>query len=294
MKVLLTGASGFVGMATLQALLGKGAEIIATSTSGKDITRHDHVEWRQWDAAPDGCVPSGIDYASLDAIIHLASPRERKEFPQHHAATFNTNVTATVNLAAVAAQHNLQFVLASTGDVFARGPATVSEEETRWSPNGFYGSTKASAEILLQPFAELTTITVMRIFHPYGPGGDNFLVNRLLTQIVNDKVITLEKEGGILVNPIWIDDLAEGICQAVFLRTAGTFHLAGKETLTLEQLVSLMADVTSRQVQLDVQDALPPGGHAGKISRTAKTLEFEPATDLRTGIALLMKQRQRS
>ena len=185
MKVLLTGASGFVGMATLKALRNNAIEVIATSASGTNFPGLEGIDWLQWNAAHDGQPPSDLDYSTLDAIVHLASPRERKAFPEHYSTTLNTNTVAAVNLADIAARHKLHFVYASTGDVFGLGPKIVDEDDTTFSPASFYASTKASAEILLQPFADLTTVTILRIFHPYGPGGDNFLVNCLPCQDIN-------------------------------------------------------------------------------------------------------------
>jgi nucleoside-diphosphate-sugar epimerase len=291
MKVLLTGASGFVGMATLRALHSHAVKVIATSTSGLDISGLEEVEWLRWDAAHDGQPPSDIEYSTLDAIIHLASPRERKPFPKNYSMALNTNTVAAVHLAEISARHKLHFVYASTGDVFGLEADMISEDETVFSPTSFYASTKASTEILLQPFFDLTTVTILRIFHPYGPGGDNFLVNRLLAKVLDGQTIQLEKGGGILINPVWIDDLAEGIFQTIVGRIGGTFHLAGKEVMKLEELVVLMADLTHCEASLLASDQQAPGGHAGKTVQAEDTLGFSPKTSLRTGIKTLIDAR---
>jgi nucleoside-diphosphate-sugar epimerase len=291
MKVLLTGASGFVGMATLKTLHKHNINLIATSTSGNDVSGQEGIDWLRWDAAHDGRPPSDIEYSSLDAIVHLASPRQRKSFPENYSATLNTNTVAAVNLAEISARHKIHFVYASTGDVFGLEADMINEDEMVFSPISFYASTKASAEILLQPFSNLTTVTILRVFHPYGPGGDDFLVNRLLARVLDGQTIQLEKDGGILINPVWVNDLAEGIFQTIKARIGGTFHLAGKEVMKLEELVGLMANLTHREARLLISDQKATGGHAGKIVRAEDALGFFPKIGLRSGIQTLIDAR---
>jgi nucleoside-diphosphate-sugar epimerase len=288
MKMLLTGASGFVGKATLNRLVDRGADIIATSTTGHDTASRPGIRWQKWNATDTDYPNIGIDYDNIDAIVHLASPRNKKQFPDHCLEIFKTNTFAALELAKIAASRKIQFVYISTGDVFGGGPEIVKETETTYSPSSFYASTKASTELLLQQFSHLTKIAILRVFHPYGPGGDAFLVNKLVRNIEENELIRIEQNGGILLNPVWIEDLADGICNAVEKQSSGTYHLAGNDTLRLNTLIEIISGLTNKVGQTEVLDKAPPGGHAGDFTRAKKELEFFPTMDITTGLQKLI------
>jgi nucleoside-diphosphate-sugar epimerase len=290
MNVLITGASGFVGQATISALVDRGATVIATSTSEKIKTFRQDVEWVTWDASLTDC-PGNTDYSKLDAIVHLASPRNRKQFPQSSHETYRTNITSTLELARRAAENNAQFVFTSTGDVFGEGPELVKEDERCYSPPSFYAATKASAELLLRPYSALTNIVILRVFHPYGLGGEAFLINRLVERIITEMPIQIERDGGILVNPVWIGDLADGICKTIERRVAGTYNLAGNEVVRLVDLIKLIAELVQKSARVNTGKMVPPGGHAGQIDKARADFEYSPRTDLRSGLQHLIDGR---
>jgi nucleoside-diphosphate-sugar epimerase len=290
MHVLLTGASGFVGQATLKALIKRGATVQATSTTGQALWESSQVSWLAWNADTEAIPPQDIDYSKIDSIIHLASPRGRKLFPEQYSQTFRTNTVASVELANIAAKNSIPFVYASTGDVFGAGPEVVTETESVYSPTSFYAFTKASAELLLRPFSDITPVAIMRLFHPYGPGGDSFLVNRLVQRVLAGETISVERNGGILLNPVWIDDLADGLCTAIERQVSGIFHLAGNETVRLENLVETIAELAGVDVNMTTADADPPGGHAGIYERATSEFAFNPETSLVTGLQHLICQ----
>ena len=288
MHVLLTGASGFVGQATLKTLIKRGATTLATSTTGQALWESSKVNWLAWDANKAATPPQDIDYSIIDSIVHLASPRGRKLFPEQYSPIFQTNTVASVELANIAAKNSIPFVYASTGDVFGAGPEVVTETESVYSPTSFYASTKASAELLLRPFSDITPVAILRLFHPYGPGGDSFLLNRLVQQVLAKETISVERNGGILLNPVWIDDLAEGLCNAIERRVHGVFHLAGSKTIRLGKLVEMIAELAGVDVSLTSTDTDPPGGHAGEYERATSEFAFNPRTDLIAGLQRLI------
>jgi len=295
-RVLLTGASGFVGGASVIALTEAGHEVTATSTTGDpgplnaSHPNADQATWIAWDS--NQTLLPELDIAGFDSVVHLAAPRQRKAFPDTVGPVFRTNVAATLELAKIVQRAGRHLLFASTGDVFAAGPARVAESVREFTPRDFYGSSKAAAEIMLASFRDTTAITVLRIFHPYGPGGESFLVNRLMDRVAEGGEIVIEGEDGISLNPVWIDDLAVGIASAVQLRASGTFHLAGRETVTLRELVSQMAVLWHREPNLVSSEAKPPGGHDGDFSEAVAHLGYAPAVNLDEGLRRLAAARE--
>jgi nucleoside-diphosphate-sugar epimerase len=286
MRVLVTGASGFVGSAVVAALADAGDTVTATATAAPFPETEGDIRWIAWNAT-DQSIPEA-ELVEVEAVIHLASPRERKFFPEAAHATFRANVAATLELAELARQGGIHFIVASTGDVFAGGPMRPRESDMTFSPASFYAASKAAAEMMLRPFADVTKVTVLRIFHPYGPGGDAFLVNRLLRRIASDEEIEIEGPDGILLNPIWIDDLAAGIAAAAHRGLAGTFHLTGPDAVSMRELVTMMAGLLGRRLQLKQVDRTPPGGHAGHGADSARLLQLSPGVGLEEGLRRLV------
>jgi nucleoside-diphosphate-sugar epimerase len=286
MRFLITGASGFVGHAVTRRLLAEGHQVIATTTSRMPEDEPD-LHWMLWNGN-DSAVPI-IDYGTLDGIIHMASPRDRGFFPEAAQANFNLSVASTFGLLEQARINKLRFVLTSTGDV-ASGEKVALETMGNYSPSSFYGAALAAAEVMVRQYMPITSAAILRLFHPYGNGGDAFLVNRLFRRIAGGQCIYLQGKVGIQLNPIWIDDVADGFAKALASTEAGVFHLAGPEQLSLRDLAIVMGKVMGKKPIFEITAGQPPDGHVGDCTRSRGSLGHEARIDMATGLQLLAEQ----
>lgn len=292
MTVLVTGASGFVGRATAAALVKAGHQVIGTTTQ-EPAGEQDGWSWVRWDATA-AALPA-VNWNEIDAIAHLAAPRSLFAFPAQAQPIFDTAVAATFQLLQAAASHARirRFVLASTGNVLGPQETDASEQDTLYAPGSFYGTAKACAELLARAYGELVPTAVLRFYHPYGPGGDRFLINRLLDIVIQGREVTIEGEQGILLNPVWIDDLASGILRALESCKTGIFHFGGPETVSLRRLVELMGELTGRVPSFRI---LPPKHgepHVCRFNRSTAELGYDPREGVRTGLQKLIALRGR-
>ncbi len=286
LSVLVTGGSGFVGRSVVDCLVKKGHNVTATTTSEKLQREEPFVRWICWDAGTTK-LPE-VDWQSLDAIVHLATPRILFAFPQGAADLYSVAVEATFHLLEKARANGLRrFVAASTGDVLGPSEGLALEDDHNYRPSSFYGAAKACAELLVQSYEKVLPAAVMRFYHPYGPGGERFLINRLWNAVRDRQEVRIEGQHGILLNPVWLDDLASGICLALESQESGVFHLAGPDQATLFQLVTLMGELLEIEPIVRHLPATPVNRHAGSYERSRKLLGYVPEVKLAEGLRRL-------
>lgn len=225
-KVLLTGASGFVGRATLAALARRGLAVRAVSRSS-GIQRADGVEWRQGDLS----VPDGWDRLldGVDVVVHLAGNAGRGT----EAEMMDANAKATAMLARVAAVAGVsRFVYASTIRVY--GHQGHIDAASRPAPADAYGRSKLEAEAALE--AELrpggTVCSIVR--PPFLFGADRAGLLALMVRAARYRLplplAALKNRRSLL----YLDNLADLLAAAVSEPAAqGSFRLPAGEGLDL-------------------------------------------------------------
>ena len=279
-RILITGGSGFVGRALMAELAGQGARIVATTT--RDVPPAVHgVEWLRWNGVED-TVPLVLQ-DQFSAIVHLApSPHSTDD------AQFSLNVAATFHLLETARRFGTRFVFASTGDVLGAREAAV-ETDITYEPSSIYGAAKACGELLVRAFESTASACVVRLYHPYGTGGDRYLINRLVRRVANGEGIDIEGPHGIRVNPVWIDDAASGLRLLLESDMGGIFHLAGPEIVTIRELVELTGELLGVAPRVISKPCLGTERHVGAYDR-ARSLGYVPKTRLREGLRRLIDQ----
>ncbi len=288
---LVTGGGGFIGSALLPILCASGWDAIATSRTPK--RKRNGVRWKTW-RAEDGGVPA-CDWDKLDCVIHLANPRVQSRDISELPRQIEGGLLATSRLLEKAARHKVRrFVFVSTGDVVSPTDGMAQETDNNYSATSFYSAAKASAELLTRSCAGLLSTAIVRVYHPFGPGGDDFLINRLFSAVAAGREITTERGGGILINPIWIDDLARGLALAASSTATGVFHLAGPDKLRLADFVSLAGRLLGKAVTLHTNQAQPSLNHAGDCRRARRLLGWRPEMRLAAGLRKMIPSLEQS
>jgi len=222
MRIILTGASGFIGRRLSSMLLERGHELICLLRSGAPC--------------PRGATTVAVDFRRLeelndlpvsDAVIHLAQSRRYCDFPNSADDIFVVNAASTARLLHLATRNGTKgFVLASTGSVYSGGDARWTEDAIL-RPTGLYGASKAAAEVLLPAYRSFFHACALRLFTPYGPGQDDRLIPTLIARVRARRAVSLDgNAGGLRLSVTYVDDVASTFVAAAEQVWQGTYNVA--------------------------------------------------------------------
>jgi nucleoside-diphosphate-sugar epimerase len=288
MKILMTGGTGFIGQAVLKELLRRGHWVVATTrNSPNNLRRAPNLEWVAWDGAT-AALPD-VPWRKFQAILHMAASTNHLGLPDNTKELYELSVGATFRLLEAARFNGVPRVLvASTGDVLGSSLHAAREEDVLYAPSSFYGTVKACAELLLRSYRSALSTSILRFYHPFGPGGDHFLVNRLIPCVAEGREIKVEGQNGIRLNPVWVDDLAVGVCLAVESEDSGIFHFGGPQTMSLRELAGIIGKLVRRAPVIQSTTAPCIQRHAGSFDLTARILGYQPKVSVEEGLAKLL------
>ena len=257
-----------------------------TTNVHQTLFQHPNLTWIQWDYIQKTSL--NIDWTTINTIIHAAAPRNLFKFPDNAHSIYTILLDATHYLLQESVKHNIDnFNLISTGDVIGH-PEPQTESSHYYNPHSFYGAIKASAELITKSYQSSIKTKILRVFHPYGHGGNRFLVNRMIQKIATHDPITIEGQNGIQLNPIWIEDLVKGIGLASEYPGSDTFHLGGLETIHLKALLERIAMLLNIPVTIHNTDSKPSFAHAGINNKTYQTLNWQPEVKINDGLQELI------
>lgn len=242
-RILITGANGLVGQALIRRLTAwPGADVLATGRqpdarvsvfSGGyvplDVLDADAIERVMQDFAPS-------------VVVHAAAISQVEACEADKEACWTLNVDATATLATACHRHGARMVLLSTDFVFD-GRSGPYAEDDRPFPLNAYGRSKLAAENALR-LSRLTDWAVARTTLVYDLAEGDTRLN-LVTWLLRE----LEAERPVRVasdqtrTATYAPDLADGIARLIRHQRAGTYHLAGRESLSILEIAHIVADV---------------------------------------------------
>jgi UDP-glucuronate 4-epimerase len=287
-KILLTGATGFVGRAVARRLRRDGLDYVAIDQNAGVIDGHEVIECDVRD------VHRLHDLAvrhRFDAIAHCAGYSGPMLGGGNPAAVIAVNVGGTANLLEVARVHSIErFVFCSS--VSAVGPTSAAiTEDVVLRPTTVYGSTKAACEQLIAAYQHTSGITAvsLRLAAVWGP--ERTTVCALGTTIkdaVEGRETVFETGGEFPTQYLHVEDAAQAVLLALNVTAPrqGVYNVNGGEYLTF----AAVADEV-RSVLPQARVTVGPGGdplyewqEQFDISAARRDLGFEPQISLREGI----------
>jgi len=291
MKVMVTGANGFLGQHLVRALSAWGYAVIA---AGRGTSRTaGPVRWQGVDLTDRDEVVRCMEATTPDVIVHTAAMSKPDECQADPNACLRHNVGATRFLLEAAATSS-RFIHISTDFIFGDdGPFAENDAP---GPVNFYGESKLMAETIVQQTPGAWTI--VRPVFIYGatwPGIRPGFIQWVKTSLAQGKEISVVNDQ--LRTPTYVSDLCKGIHSIIEREAGGIYHLAGKDTVTPYELAVCVAE----ELSLDASLVRPvdsgsfpepvrrPKYSALKIDKAGRELGYDPV-DVREGIRQSFEQ----
>jgi len=176
MRILVTGADGFVGGYLLPRLGAAAHEVIATARPGSNAHRAEAASWIPLELDDPASVARALA-EPVDAIVHLAAVASNAEARRDPGRAWSVNAAGTARLAAAAValkdegRGDPLFLLVSSGEVYGSGPPVPRREDEQVRPQSPYAASKAGAELAVLETGTRTGLRVLvaRPFQHTGP-----------------------------------------------------------------------------------------------------------------------------
>ena len=322
MKILLTGAAGFIGSTTTLRLLARGDQVVGLDNLNDYYSvqlKQDRLarlqgqqgfRFVQMDVADRAGMERLFAEERFDRVIHLAAQAGVRYSLQNPHAYIDSNIVGFMNVLEGCRHSKVQhLVYASSSSVYGGNThLPFSERNSVDHPVSMYAATKKANELMAHTYSHLFNLptTGLRFFTVYGPWGRPDMALFLFTKaILEGRPIDVYTHGQMQRDFTYVDDIVEGVIRVLDrVATAdesyqsdtpdpGTsngpfrvFNIGNHDPVPLLDFIACIEDAVGRKAQknmLPLQDGDVPATYADVDALTAWT-GFKPATDIRTGI----------
>src|SRR5918994_3795647 len=223
MRIVVTGAAGFLGSHLCERLLTEGHEVVGYDSlltgAAKNISHladEPNFRFEHYDVTNYLHVKDGVDW-----VLHFASPASPVDYLEFPIKTLKVGALGTWRALGVAKAKKAGFMLASTSEVYG-DPQVHPQPETYWGhvnpigPRGVYDEAKRYAEALTMAYHRQQGVdtSIVRIFNTYGSRmrpHDGRAIPTFIRQAVDDAPITVFGDGGQTRSFCYVADLIEGM-----------------------------------------------------------------------------------
>jgi dTDP-glucose 4,6-dehydratase len=306
MRILITGAAGFLGSHLCERLLAEGHQVVGMDNfiTGNPANLA-HLAGREGflfirhDVSNFIFVPG-----KLEAVLHFASPASPNPlsplgYVNLPIQTMKAGALGTHNTLGVARTHQARFLLASTSEIYG-DPLEHPQTEAYWGhvdpigPRSVYDEAKRFAEALTMAYHRAHGIDtrIIRIFNTYGPRmhlDDGRVVPNFLQQALRKEPLTIYGDGSQTRSFCYVDDLVEGIIRLLYSDEHDPVNIGNPQETTILEFAETINRLTGNKAGVIYR----PEGRIGNdpqrrrpdISRARKILGWEPKIDLEDGLA---------
>lgn len=298
MRILITGAAGFLGSHLVDRFLAAGHRVVGVDNFITGSWRNlEHLEGRDDFFFIEHDISKPLFLAErVDGILHFASPASPVDYLELPIQTLKVGSLGTYNSLGMAKDHRARFLLASTSEVYG-DPQVHPQSEEYWGhvnpigPRGVYDEAKRFAEAITMAYHRYHGVDtrVARIFNTYGPRmrpADGRVVSNFIVQALRGEALTLYGDGSQSRSFCFVEDEVEGIFRLFLSDYHEPMNLGNPNEFTIRELADRILAETGSGSEL-ITLPLPqddPKVRQPDIGRAREILEWEPDTGLQEGL----------
>jgi len=318
-RILVTGAAGFIGMHVAARLLARGDQVIGIDNLNDyysvqlkrdriaELERTGGAAFRfiELDFADDAALDAALGTEPFDRIVHLGAQAGVRYSLENPRAYVRSNLAGHVNLLELARQRQCpHLVYASSSSVYGSNTSLPFRVEDRVDhPISLYAATKKADELMSETYAHLYRLpqTGLRFFTVYGPWGRPDMALWLFTQaILADRPIAVFNHGKMQRDFTFIDDIVTGVIAAMDHPPAddgrekpggsraphAVYNIGNNRAETLEHMIDVLEAAIGKKAVRDYRPIQPGDVEAtyADLSAIERDLGFRPTTSIDVGI----------
>lgn len=311
MKVLITGAAGFIGYHLCEHFLAKGDEVIGIDSfvSGQrenitDLSKHKNFSFFELDIIDLSAekISShrelGGKLHGVSRIFHMACPASPPTYQRDPLHTLETCYVGSRNIFDIAAAQKARILIASTSEIYGDPevhpqPETYRGNVNTLGPRACYDEGKRVLETLGYIFAERgVEVRTARIFNTYGPRmspDDGRVVTNFIVQALNNQDLTIYGSGEQTRSFCFSSDLVRGLLLLMESNTTEAVNLGSQFEFKISELAKIVQQEINPKVGMKHMP-LPkddPRQRRPSTEKAQKLLGWKPEVDLKTGVRIL-------
>jgi dTDP-glucose 4,6-dehydratase len=298
LRIVVSGAAGFIGSHLCDRLLAEGHTVVALDnllTGSRGNLAHLEREPRFHSMEQDITRPFVVE-GPVDCVANLASPASPKDYLEHPIETLEVGSCGTRNMLQLALEKGARFLLSSTSECYG-DPLVHPQVETYWgnvNPVGLrscYDESKRFAEALTMAFHRKHGLrtNIARIFNTYGPRmklDDGRVVPAFLDHALRGEPITVFGSGAQTRSFCYVSDLVDGLCRLMLSDERYPVNLGNPCEMTILEFAGYILRLTGSQSKI-VFVPLPeddPQQRKPDIGKARQILGWEPVVTLEEGL----------
>lgn len=273
MRILITGANGFLGSSLSSAL--EEHEVIKFLRHKKNADEFSFT-------LPDK-IPVIED---VNVCFHFAALTDSNECMNNPEKALAVNEEGTRKVAEMLAKHSTSpfLIYSSTLGIFNTNDPIG--ENTEPKPNNTYAISKVKGEKVVEEYSQYFPTATLRLVFPYGKqSGSDRLISRLIRNVSEGYPVILKKEEKPLSNPVYISDVIMA-CKKLIVskkRNYRAYNIGGSDVLSIANIAEIIGEIMGKQVIFEKSDKNSPN-YIADYSLAAREIGYRPLVSFKEGL----------